>query len=152
MPKEHILEITKSLLDKAGFSVDVSWVDGTVPRVSIQSSEDLSLLIGKQGAHLAALEHIVRLMAIKRMPGEAVDFVLDANDYRKGHMESLLAAAREKAEAVRATGKAESLAPMNAYERKIVHLELSSYTAITTESIGADPHRRIVIKPLSTVA
>jgi spoIIIJ-associated protein len=50
---------------------------------------------------------------------------------------------------VRDTRRSQALLPMSSYERRIVHMELASYTDVASESTGEDPHRRVVIKPLS---
>jgi len=56
--------------------------------------------------------------------------------------------ALEVAHRVRISKKAEALVPMSSYERRLVHVELASYADLETESIGEEPKRRIVIKPL----
>ena len=56
--------------------------------------------------------------------------------------------ARAAVAKVRNTRRAEALAPMSPYERRVVHMELASYSDVITESIGQEPQRRIVVKPL----
>ena len=46
-----------------------------------------------------------------------------------------------------AKGKNFRLEHMNAYERRIIHDELTKIESITTQSYGMEPNRYIVIKP-----
>lgn len=146
-----IAAVIQEILAKAGFAVIATWSDERLPRARIHSNENLSLLIGTDGNVLASLEHLVRLVALRRLVSSAqiADFMLDINDYRKKQIDRLAALAQGSAERVIATGRAESLAPMNAFERKIVHTELTSYSDLETQSIGAEPNRRVVIKRIS---
>ncbi len=133
-----------------GFTVDLVWFDDPIPRLCLTSSESLAALVGVAGQHLQALEHLVRLVAVRRLPGAVMpDFLLDIGDYRKAHLDRLFELADSAAKRVLANGHAEALAPMNAQERKIVHTKLSSYTSLETQSIGIEPNRRIIIKAVS---
>ncbi|OGZ75979.1 MAG: hypothetical protein A3G45_02255 [Candidatus Staskawiczbacteria bacterium RIFCSPLOWO2_12_FULL_37_15] len=69
------------------------------------------------------------------------------NDYKKSRATYLIDVAKQTVTRVRNTQKAEALFPMSAYERRIVHMELAAYPDIATESVGAEPQRRVVIKP-----
>jgi len=55
--------------------------------------------------------------------------------------------ARSLADEVAITKKEKILSSMPAYERRIIHLELAGRSDVTTESIGQEPERRIVIRP-----
>lgn len=119
--------------------------DGKGVFVSVHSPEEGRFLIGKNGQSLKALEHIVRLLAVRSSEGLAV--TLDVNDYKKSKAQYAVEVARQALSRVRNTQKAEALTPMSPYERRMVHMELASCPDITTESIGEEPQRRVVIKP-----
>jgi spoIIIJ-associated protein len=72
---------------------------------------------------------------------------LDINDYKKKKIEYLKELARSVADEVALDKKEKILPAMPAYERRIIHMELAERGNITTESIGKEPERRIVIKP-----
>lgn len=163
--KNKIAEITRDLLDRAGFSGEIKFSESTgesnsLTMLTIESDQDLGMLIGKNGQNLAALEHLVRVMTVRVMygndkqwpPVEAAaalpSFVLDINDYRKSKTNYLIEVARNVARRVVETRRAEALLPMTAYERRLVHTELAGYKEVQTESIGQEPRRRIVVKPL----
>ncbi|MFH1451313.1 MAG: R3H domain-containing nucleic acid-binding protein, partial [bacterium] len=72
---------------------------------------------------------------------------IDINNYKKGKADYLKEMAREVADEVSLTKKEKWLSPMPAYERRIVHMELSLRPGVVTESHGEGPERRIVVKP-----
>lgn len=115
--------------------------------VSISVPEEARFLIGRNGQNLKALEHVVRAMWSRRRPTGAPVSV-DVNDYRKVQLQQLVEAVHETARRVRETRTAEALEPMNPYERRVVHTELAVYHDIATESVGQEPNRRVVIRPL----
>ena len=112
--------------------------------VAIQTLDDARFLIGKNGQNLQALEHVLRAMLVK--DGKEGTIILDVNDYKKSRADYLIDVAKQTVARVRNTQKAEALFPMSAYERRIVHMELAACPDIATESIGAEPQRRVIIK------
>lgn len=162
--KQQIIEVAKDILSRVGLEADVKMTDagpgpsdrfgagiGALPVVSIESDQDLSMLIGRNGQNLSAFEHVVRLIVAKKLGAGATqeerNFVVDINDYRKSKAQYVLDLARQAAQRVMGTQKAETLLPMSSYERRLVHTELASFAEIQTESIGEEPRRRVVIKP-----
>ena len=112
---------------------------------SISAPEDAKFLIGKNGQNLQALEHVVRSLFLKQ--SEGLTLFVDVNDYKKSRATYVATLAKEAVLRVRNTQRAEALTPMSPYERRIVHMELASVSDVTTESIGQEPQRRIVVKP-----
>ncbi len=113
--------------------------------VSVYTPEDVRFIIGKNGQNLKAFEHLLRAVFSKN--NENRNIVVDVNDYKKSRASFVLDLAKQAVLKVRNTQKAEVLAPMSAYERRVVHMELASCPDVATESIGDEPQRRIVIKP-----
>jgi spoIIIJ-associated protein len=156
--KNKIISITKEILEKTGFEAEARFIDadesgaGKFSVVSIESDGDIGMLIGKNGQNLNALEHIIRVMSLKSLSiagkEESPSFIVDINDYRKSRSSFLISLAKEAAKRVSQNQKAEALLPMSSYERRVVHMELASFKEVQTESIGEEPKRRIVIKPL----
>lgn len=156
--KNKIINATKEVLERAGFEAKVRFIDADEPGsgkfsiVSIESDGDMGMLIGKNGQNLNALEHMIRLMSMKLISAVGKEdipgFIVDVNDYRKSRSNFLISLARETAKRVSQNQKAEALLPMSSYERRVVHMELASFKEVQTESIGEEPKRRIVIKPL----
>ena len=155
--QDQILEVTRDLLNRAGFKGEVKLISGGLadkyPVITIESEQDLSMLIGKNGQNLNAFEHLIKLIVNRKTSGDEDQkrnvFVVDINDYRKTKAKYVLGLARSAAQKVISSRRAEALLPMSAYERRLVHTELATYKELQTESIGEEPHRRIVIKPLT---
>jgi len=150
---EEITSLTKEFISKIGIEGTVSVADdeerGHSLIVSVVTTDKVDDVIGRNGNGLRSVEHILRALANKKISENIhTNFVLDINDYRKTKTNQLIKLAQDIAERVKTSRKAEALNPMSSYERRIVHLELASHSDIATESIGEDPKRRIVIKPL----
>jgi len=127
--------------------VAVTAEEGGTTRVAIQTSEDGRLLIGKSGQNLKALEHVVRLM-LMRQSSEYHTVVVDVNNYRAEQTQKLVEVVHATAARVQQTKRSEAMDPMTSYQRRVVHTELAVYSDLASESVGQEPHRRVVIKPL----
>lgn len=110
--------------------------------------EDMSLLIGRHGQTLEAIQELTRMVVGRRLD-QRVRVIVDVEDYRKRREARLEEHARELAERVRETGREEELEPMNSYERKLVHDAVADVEGVDTESRGVDPERFVVIVPSS---
>ena len=108
--------------------------------------EDMSLLIGRHGQTLEAIQELTRMVVGRRLD-QRVRVIVDVEDYRKRREARLEEHAREVAERVRDTGREEELEPMNSYERKLVHDAVADVDGVETESRGVDPERYVVILP-----
>ena len=127
--------------------VSISQEESGSTRVVIQAADNGKLLIGKNGQNLKAMEHILRIVCLRQNP-DLRAVVLDVNNYRQERVQELSSAVHAAAVRVRESRKSEALEPMSSYERRVAHTELASYSDLTTESVGQEPHRRVVIKPL----
>lgn len=149
MDTEGVKNEIKSMFERMGFGQEVESIDayqGATNRVTVRVRQYAHMLIGERGANLAALEHLLRRTLAKKY-GDGIQFTLDINDYRMKHLEDLKQDVKTAAKAVRIEKKEVPLRPMSSFERRIVHLLLEEYPDITTESIGEEPERRVMIKP-----
>lgn len=122
--------------------------DGT-RRVSIKG-ENASLLIGHHGDTLDALQYLTNLAASQKDANGERDrsrVTIDVEGYRAKREQTLRRLARRMANKVLARGTKVTLEPMTPYERRIIHSEVQSIEGVTTQSIGSDSNRRIVIYP-----
>ena len=149
MDIEKIKTEIRDIIDKLGFVDELESINsfqGVTSRFSVQLHGEANALIGEHGNNLAALEYVLKRL-IRKKYGEDIKFTLDINDYRMKRLESLKYDVRSAAKEVRLYQKAVPLRPMSSFERRIVHLLLAEYPDITTESMGEEPERRVVIKP-----
>ncbi len=113
------------------------------------SGPDAELLLERNASLLDALEYIVLRAA--RLPAEISErIVFDCRAWRCTRAEELRLTAQIAAERVVATGTRIELTPMNARERRIVHLALKDHPSVRTLSEGFGSDRRVVIFPSSS--
>jgi len=108
--------------------------------------DDMALLIGRHGQTLDAIQELART-AVGRRLDDRIRVLVDVGDYRKRQEERLVEHAREVAERVQSSGAEESLDPMNAYERKLVHDVVAEFEGLESVSEGVDPDRFVVVRP-----
>jgi spoIIIJ-associated protein len=144
--KEKIEKRIKEFFSKMGFEgeAEISRIDKTF-KVNVKT-KDYQELIGERGKTLLEIQHLLNAIFKKEM-GEEFFLDLDIEGYKEKKIKYLKELARSVADEVALTKKERILEPMPAYERRIIHLELASRPDVTTESIGKEPKRRVVIKP-----
>jgi spoIIIJ-associated protein len=106
---------------------------------------DMSLLIGRHGATLDAIQELTRMVVGRRLD-ERCRILVDVEDYRKRREERMIEQALESARTVLETGEEEMLDPMNPYERKLVHDAVAEMGGLETSSRGEEPNRSVVIR------
>lgn len=106
--------------------------------------EKVSNLIGYRGENINAMQVIISAIANKKSSSKVNVFV-DVAGYKERRIKTLEELAEKISKTVVRTGKAVTLEPMTAYERKIIHTKLQENNKVKTFSKGEEPHRRIVI-------
>lgn len=135
----------EELLDLLDFDGDIDLdVEGNRAIVSVDGSEDLNKLVGRDGEVLDALQELTRL-AVHQKTGVRSRLMLDIASWRRRRREELAAFGDKAARRVLKTGEREELAPMTPFERKIIHDAVAAVPGVHSESQGAEPARRIVI-------
>ena len=112
------------------------------------NGEGAGILIGHHGDTLDSLQYLANLAANKKVNGVKPDYVkitVDAENYRAKREETLRALARRMAEKVLKYKKSVMLEPMNPYERRIIHSEVQKIEGVSTNSIGSDSNRKVVM-------
>lgn len=112
-------------------------------------SDKNSILIGKNGQTLMAIQTILRQMVHNEI-GMYPYILLDVENYKEKKISNLERNAKRIAKEVLRTKIDVSLDNMNSYERRIVHNVLTKFKNISTESVGEEPNRHIVIKYVET--
>lgn len=144
---EKIKKITDEFFKKMDFEVEIEvkpLQEKTLP-INLKMAEP-KILIGEKGKTLTEIQHLLKVMIIKKIK-EPIFIDLDISDYKKKKYQYLRELARSLADEVALSKKERVLSPMSAAERRIIHLELAERKDVTTESIGQEPERKIVIRP-----
>ena len=143
------LEMIKKVVADMGLDATVTHtktVDGD-DRINIDG-EGAGILIGHHGDTLDSLQYLANLAANRKIEGEKREFVkvsIDIEGYRAKREETLRSLARRMADKVLKNKKSVMLEPMNPYERRIIHSEVQNIEGVSTNSIGSENNRKIVI-------
>lgn len=146
-PEDEAKEILQNIMDKMKFLAIVEAKTGEEGIVELDiKGEDMGRIIGKEGATLKALEVIV-VSILGRIFGERVRINIDAGGYKEKREKTLQKMAREIAEEVAMTGEEKILPPMEASDRRVIHLCLQKHPKVVTFSEGEGKTRRLIIAP-----
>ncbi|MCC3272032.1 RNA-binding protein [Arthrobacter zhangbolii] len=135
--------------------LDIADIDGDIDievrngrtYISVVSEEEgdtaLQALVGRDGEVLEALQELTRLSVLTATENRS-RLVLDITGYRVERGEQLQSIAEDAARRAKDSGEEISLAPMSAYERKIVH-DAVAELGLVSESEGEGASRHIVV-------
>jgi spoIIIJ-associated protein len=108
--------------------------------------DDLGFLIGRKGETLAAVQHLLRLM-VNKVVQQRIHLVVDVEGYKVRREDALKKLALRIADQATRRRRRIALEPMNAYERRIIHITLRNHPTVVTESVGEGPRRKVTIVP-----
>jgi len=155
---ENVMSIAQAtvreLLDKMGVNnasvstrIDETPGRNGEPTIIVDiNGNDLSILIGRRAETLNALQYVTRLILGKEI-GRGVNLAVDVEGYRDRRERNLRQLARKMANQAVKSGRTQSLEPMPANERRIIHLALADEPDVRTESEGSGRYRRVQIVP-----
>lgn len=122
--------------------VQVSEEDNTIRFDA--SGERAGILIGRHGETLNAIQFLMSLVVNANIESHK-GVIFDVENYRERQVEKLEALALRMADKCRKTHRRVTLNPMNAAERRIIHITLEKQKGVTSYSEGNEPNRRVVI-------
>lgn len=141
--ESKILGFTKRLVEGMGYSCEVAILFREEKKLGVRiDSEHASIIIGKKGKNLDALQLLVNVYA-GRLGREDTRVILDSENYRIRREESLVRLAYETAEEVRRRRQSVLLEPMNPFERRIIHTTLNDIVDIETKSEGEGLYKQV---------
>src|ERR1041385_6096501 len=135
-------QLLNSIFESAGFDVRASASESDLGCLLSIEGGDSGLLLNQGGELLDALQQILNQAYGRALPmGQRI--ICDANNYRAARELELRAMAEHAARQVRSTSAAFVFGPMDASERRIIHLSLADEKDLVTESIGEGNSRRL---------
>lgn len=156
LSQEQVAEVARQtlveLLDKMSIPCQVVIREGEYaqdrenPITLDVVGDDLSILIGRQGEVLNALQYIARLI-VSREVEHWVNLVVDVERYKQRRANSLQQLAQRIAERVARTRQPVALEPMPPHERRVIHITLRDHPTVTTQSVGRGDRRKVTIIP-----
>jgi spoIIIJ-associated protein len=146
---EVAADFLETLLDIADLDGDIDVdIDGDRAAVAIVDSEEGRVprrLVGPDGQVLEALQELTRL-AVQSATGERTRLMLDIGGHRARRRTAVVDIAHAAIARVKESGAPQSMEPMSAFERKVVHDEVLA-AGLSSESDGVEPRRFVVIRP-----
>ena len=142
MAKDTLHEILRLL----GMETEVELKEEAERTLLVIRGDGSGLLIGRKGQTLDALEYLINKIVHK----DAEDkkrIVVDTENYRSRREESLVGLAHRLAEKAKKLGRPVTISPMNAHDRRIIHLALQEDKSLRTRSTGTGLYRKVVITP-----
>jgi spoIIIJ-associated protein len=147
-PLEAARNFAETLVKDLGIDATVTiHADGNGEALLTIAGEGAGTLIGHHGDTLDALQYLINLTANKKETDERkyTRISVDIENYREKREETLKKLARHMAEKVKRTGRNVVLEPMNAYERRIIHAEVQGIEGVSTNSVGVEGNRRVIL-------
>ena len=137
-------QLMLGLLQRMGIETEV---EGSVREGDIYleiKGDEEGILIGKHGRTLESFQILINRMVNKQAKGP-VRIILDVADYKKRRADSLEKMAGRLAENVKRTGRAVTIGPFSAHDRRIIHITLKEDPSVKTESLGEGEWKKIRI-------
>lgn len=144
----EIKDYLKEVVEGLGLQVNFETSKENDTYYITMHSNNNSALIGKNGKTLSALETFVK-NKVNIEWGFYPKVVLDIENYKEKRIAALERMAVKIAKEVRETKVDAALENMNSYERRIIHNKLANFKGVSTESVGTEPERHIIIKSVN---
>lgn len=141
--EQNLVDFTKNLIEKMGYEVAVEIMFREDKKIGIKlTSSSSSILIGRKGKNLDALQLIVNVYA-GHLGREDVRVILDTENYRIRREESLVRLAYVTADKVCQKKTSMLLEPMNPFERRLIHTTLNDISDVETKSEGEGLYKQV---------
>lgn len=133
MSLQRAREILELMLGHLGLVFEIEELEPAGRHVLNIHSREAGRLIGRDGQVLEDLQYLLNRI-LNRTEEGAPTVVVDVEGYRQKEKQDFLTRIREMAEEVRRTGQPVELAPMNSFDRRLVHQAFAEDTEISTHS------------------
>ena len=141
--EQKMTAFVAELIERMGYSGKVSVLFREEAKLGLKiDSENSSILIGKKGKNLDALQLLANIYA-GRQGRENTRIILDSENYRIRREESLVRLAYTIADRVRETRSSILLEPMNPFDRRLIHTTLNDITDVETKSEGEGLYKQV---------
>ena len=138
-----LIDFIEGLIKRMGYNGKVMILFREEHKIGLRiDSEHSSILIGKKGKNLDALQLLANIFAGRR-GREDIRVILDSENYRIRREESLVRLAYTVAERVRETRGSILLEPMNPFDRRLIHTTLNDISDVETKSEGEGLYKQV---------
>jgi spoIIIJ-associated protein len=141
--EQKLIDFVEGLIERMGYGGKVSVLFREERKLGLKiDSEYSSILIGKKGKNLDALQLLANIYA-GRQGREDMRIILDSENYRIRREESLVRLAYTVADRVRENRGSILLEPMNPFDRRLIHTTLNDISDVATKSEGEGLYKQV---------
>jgi spoIIIJ-associated protein len=141
--EQKMADFTTGIIERMGYTCKVSVLFRDNHKLGLKiESDHSSILIGKKGKNLDALQLLLNIYA-GRLDREDTRIIIDTENYRIRHEESLVRLAYNVAEKVRENRSSVLLEPMNPFDRWLSHTTLNDINDVETKSEGDGLYKQV---------
>jgi spoIIIJ-associated protein len=141
--EEALISFLEGIIEHMGYTGKVSVAYREENKLGLKiDSEHSSILIGKKGKNLDALQLLANLYA-GRLDHDDTRIILDSENYRVRREESLVRLAYNVADKVRESKTSILLEPMNPFDRRLIHTTLNDIADVETKSEGEGLYKQV---------
>lgn len=141
--EQKLTTFVSEVIAKMGYEATVEIMFREDRKIGLKlSSESSSILIGRKGKNLDALQLLANVYA-GHLGREDVRVILDTENYRVRREENLVHLAYTTADKVRTKRTSILLEPMNPFERRLIHTTLNDFADIETKSEGEGLYKQV---------
>ena len=141
--EQKLVQFVSDIIAKMGYEASVEIAFREEKKIGLKlSSESSSILIGRKGKNLDALQLLANVYA-GHLAREDVRVILDTENYRVRREENLVHLAYTTADKVRTKRTSILLEPMNPFERRLIHTTLNDFSDIETKSEGEGLYKQV---------
>jgi spoIIIJ-associated protein len=141
--ERKMIEFVETIITRMGYTGTVTVLFREDHKIGLKiDSESSSILIGKKGKNLDALQLLANIYA-GRLGREDLRIILDSENYRIRREESLVRLAYTVADRVRESRNSILLEPMNPFDRRLIHTTLNDIADVETKSEGEGLYKQV---------
>ncbi|GHV85100.1 single-stranded DNA-binding protein [Spirochaetia bacterium] len=141
--EQNMVSFVEGLIERMGYEGEVTILYQEESKLGLKiDSEHSSILIGKKGKNLDALQLLANIYA-GRQGREDMRIILDSENYRIRREESLVRLAYTVADRVRENRGSILLEPMNPFDRRLIHTTLNDISDVETKSEGDGLYKQV---------
>jgi spoIIIJ-associated protein len=141
--ERNLRSFMEQVIERMGYGGKVSVLFREEHKLGLKiDSEFSSILIGKKGKNLDALQLLANIYA-GRQGREDMRIILDSENYRIRREESLVRLAYTVADKVRENRGSILLEPMNPFDRRLIHTTLNDIADVETKSEGDGLYKQV---------
>ncbi len=137
------------MLGHLGLVFEVEELEPAGRQVLNIHTRDAGRLVGRDGYALEDLQYLLNRILNRSEEGTA-NVIVDVEGYRQKEKQDFIGRIRDLADQVRRTGRPISLAPMNSFDRRLVHQAFQEDPEIATQSEESSARLKAITLVLRT--